>query len=210
MTIAGAPDDNVENWLYPTTPTFAPEGLPSNAYDHHYPFFDPQPTPAGHIFRFDLVLDYHFSQSASSDSSHPASPDAPLYCPIFIPTGDTVVCQWGGCGTVISRIGTSIKEHVEAEHPDQLMIAMSSVRTACRWANCRAAPTNVLTHLDFHYGAEIRCSVCCEVFACPYAREEHSQTKDSCRTCQTCGFRSETADMNAEHTLKCPMVVSFA
>jgi hypothetical protein len=213
MTVVGVParDDTSENCTYLTMPSESHQLKSFNLdlqVDMHDPIFD-APFP-GLDYDYDMSQDYHLNPlSTSSLMNLPPADATSGWAPsntFTLTSRDTIMCRWGGCGAVLKRVGTAIREHIATEHPFQCMAPMltSGQSKVCRWVDCGwDASGDFVKHLDKHYGTEAQCKVCFEVLSCLGTLEQHYQTTSICKTCKVCGFRSETVNMNREHNLMC-------
>jgi hypothetical protein len=129
----------------------------------------------------------------------PGTPSSPATAASAEGSDDTVICQWSGCGAVVQQ--QSVWQHLTDTHGHEIP-SKSKTLQACRWTDCTAEFHELRPHVRLHYGVDVHCDACGEVFARDDAVRRH-KANGACRKCPWCRVRFETVEEKVAHVAKC-------
>jgi hypothetical protein len=148
-------------------------------------FFDPTFVPLSPVLAF--------------PNTTPGTPSSPATAASAEGSNDTVVCRWSGCGAFVQQ--QSVWQHVTDTHGHEIR-SKSKTLQVCRWTDCTAEFHELRPHVRLHYGVDVHCDACGEVFARDDAARRH-KANGACRKCPWCRVRFETVEEKVAHVAKC-------
>jgi hypothetical protein len=147
---------------------------------------------------FDSAL-VPLSPVSAFPNSAPGTPSSPAAATSVQGSNDTVVCQWAGCGAIVQQ--QSAYRHLISTHKREIP-SKSKVLLACRWTDCTDEFRELRTHVHLHYGVDVPCDTCGDMFSRRDAIRRHKAT-GVCNRCPWCRDRFDTVEEKVAHVAKC-------